>query len=114
MKLKAQELVGDALDWAVATCLGVPMPNGLTDNERYSTDWSIGGPLMEYFVISVNATGTTAEPWEAESSDGFVHSGFIAPAVTTTGHTILVAVMRLIVLKNVGEEIEVPSNIKNG
>lgn len=114
MKLRTQELVGDALDWAVATYLGVPIPNGLTDDERYSTDWSIGGPLMEHFVVNVNATGTTAEPWEAEPSDGFVHSGFIAPAVTTTGQTILIAVMRLIVLKNMGEEIEVPSNIKNG
>lgn len=114
MKLKTQELIGDALDWAVATYLKVPMPFGLTDDERYSTDWSIGGPLMEDFVINVNATGTTAEPWEAESSEGFVHSGFIAPEVTTTGQTILIAVMRLVVLKNMGAEIEVPSNIKNG
>lgn len=114
MKLQAQELIGDALDWAVATVLKKPMPFGLTNAEDYSTDWAIGGPLMEDFVVSVNATGPTSEPWEAESSEGVMYGGFITPAFTATGPTVLIAVMRLVVHTNMGAEIEVPNNIKNG
>ena len=53
-KIKTSELTGAALDWAVAKCEGVKLKYGLTDDERYSTDWSQGGPIIEREFISLD------------------------------------------------------------
>ena len=49
--MRTSELTGAALDWAVAKC---ELPNGWPDAEivlgdatDYSTDWAIGGPIIE-------------------------------------------------------------------
>lgn len=112
MLIRTEKLIGDALDWAVAKCLNKPLPYGLTDDHAYSTQWALGGPLLEAECICLNCTGTTLEPWEAESAEGFVHSGLVAPAHTTVGATMLIAGLRCLVLTHLGEEVDVPENIK--
>jgi hypothetical protein len=52
VKLKANELTGAALDWAVAKCEGmVPNTPFIASNKEYtfkpSTDWAQGGPIIE-------------------------------------------------------------------
>ena len=49
MKIQTKELIGDPLDWAVhrAYCEGACDDEPLTDDERYSTDWAQGGPIIE-------------------------------------------------------------------
>lgn len=68
MKIKASELTGPALDWAVAKCEGDLLwigtqafawgdPQTATDMERRlftpSTDWSQGGPIIEREGITI-------------------------------------------------------------
>lgn len=57
VKVKTSELIGPALDWAVATAEGISIhalcAGGFAVNcEDYSpsTDWSQGGPLIEKYL----------------------------------------------------------------
>lgn len=105
MKIKTSELIGIALDRAVAKALNI------VAGPPYSTNWYYGGPLLESECICLNCTGTTREPWEAESAEHVVHSGFISAAHTTLGDTMLVAGMRCIVLTHIGEEVELSETL---
>lgn len=60
MKIKVSEITTAQLDWAVAKCEGgVQSPKELTDDERYSTEWSIGGPIIERnrIELAINLDG---------------------------------------------------------
>ncbi len=68
--IKTNELTDAALDWAVATCEGwrdwdaedrmlCTAPDGITDalfldKKRFSTDWVIGGPIIEREGINLH------------------------------------------------------------
>lgn len=43
--MKVVDAIGAQLDWMVAKCEGVVLEYGLTDDERYSTNWAQGGPI---------------------------------------------------------------------
>ena len=45
--IKVSEATDNQLDWLVATCEGVDLEYGLTDDERYSTRYELGSPLLE-------------------------------------------------------------------
>lgn len=107
MKIKTSELIGSALDWAVAKCLPDdeylfdPHPylldeNGQPDYFEPSTDWAHGGPIVERERISLRDDG--GDEWEA---DDHIHA-------TMHGPTPLVAAMRCYVASKLGEEIETP------
>jgi hypothetical protein len=115
--MKVSELTGAALDWAVAL-IEYPewkeqgylevFPHDLSfdDGTTYtpSTDWSQGGPIIEREGISV-ATDDV-EPW----------CGFIEDDETNTlffsGPTPLIAAMRCYVASKMGDEIELPEEVK--
>lgn len=142
MKIKTNELTGTALDWAVATCEGLPIrhdpmnfgrafpeggfwiwddsgPIGKRDyrliGRQYnpSTNWTIGGPIIEREGIEVvrgnnlifpkgNEKGEYEEPlWLASRDAGREFHG----------QTPLIAAMRCYVASKLGEEIEVPAEV---
>ena len=113
--MKVSELTGAALDWAVAKC------NGHLDDETiirrlepdeegwciaYSTDWSQGGPIIERERISIEDCQDGAGLyWEATRIE--------PPAVSEArGPTPLIAAMRCYVASQLGDEIELPEELK--
>lgn len=112
MKLKTSELTGAALDWAVAKCEGY---TGEALKERSdgiwytpSTDWAQGGPIIERECIQVSCigmTGYTPNVWTARSPKP--HTKPYAK-----GPTPLIAAMRCYVASKLGDEIEIPEELK--
>jgi hypothetical protein len=119
MKIKTSELIGTALDWAVAKCEAVklhPMaqngvmeihfsqPNG-GDSFSPSTDWAQGGPIIEREEISISREFTSA--WAAWASapirDEAEAFGY--------GPTPLIAAMHCYVQSKLGDEVEVPDEV---
>ncbi len=92
------ELTGDALDWMVAKCEGVVLEYGLTDDERYSTNWAQGGPIIGRVKID---TAYENDRWFAYESLGDCCDPSVGP-------TLLIAAMRCYVASKLGEEVEVP------
>lgn len=122
--MKTSELSGAALDWAVAKCEGNEIifdPKWGTESgswEKYSTDWSQGGPIIERQALSVYpffCDGTKAG-WSAcdphhlqydENGEYIDGSDF-----AQDGPTPLVAAMRCYVASKLGEEVEIPEGLK--
>ena len=117
--MKTSELTGAALDWAVAKCegateewrsdapflwRGVPCIriDGHDGNYRPSTDWSQGGPIIEREKIGW-FWGTGNEHWCAAN-----------PKATfcEDGPTPLIAAMRCYVASKLGDEVEIPEELK--
>ena len=94
--MKTNELTGAALDWAVAKCEGVDLTHGLTDDERYSTNWAQGGPIIEREGMGIFKLGYV-RGWA---------SGF------QSGPTPLIAAMRCHVASKLGDEVEIPEELK--
>ena len=112
--MKTAELIGAALDWAVARC----EPNMLDlyysdDNEPLileeapdyhqvwepSSNWVQGGPIIERERININDFG--GEGWEADDSLG--RYGY--------GSTPLIAAMRCYVASTLGDDVDVPNEL---
>lgn len=108
MKIKTSEMIGAQLDWAVAKCDGCEwlyedLKGETPPGAAYSTDWALGGPIIERERISlrqwtnvpiVNAyMPTDNAPW---SSDGKLP---------------LIAAMRCYVASKLGDEVEVPEEL---
>lgn len=124
MKVKTSKLKDDALAWAVAKCQGAGAAlvkthsRGevllLSDNtedcdagEHYhpQTNWAQGGPIIERENISI--TGTAFSWWECEEG-WYAHVGDIF----AYGDTPLVAAMRAYVASKLGDEVEIPEELK--
>lgn len=116
--MKTSELQGAALDWAVAKAEGkdgdceVHAGNllyGRVTSGFYhyspSTDWSQGGPIIEREEIAI----CPGYQWEA-SMDIEVHGE--ADCVICHGPTPLIAAMRCYVASKLGDEIEIPEELK--
>ena len=117
MKVKVSELQGAALDWAVAL-IEYPewkeqgylevFPHDLSfdDGTTYtpSTDWSQGGPIIEREGISVAMDDV--EPWCGFIEDDEINTLFFS------GPTPLIAAMRCYVASQMGDEIELPEELK--
>lgn len=123
MKVKTSELIGPALDWAVATADGqevnvgpgskqvdIHFAPGLRQCWSPSTNWSQGGPLIDRYDVFFDKY-----PYD---SPGFVvarigiewPSGpnqFSVPS--SPGR--LIAAMRAIVAAKLGEEVDVPEGL---
>ena len=106
--MKASELTGAALDWAVAKCEGaysVTVYGGTYP--EWSTDWSQGGPIIEREGMGVwmyqwNEQGEPEAGWYAEDKDG---------DHVRTGTTPLIAAMRCYVASKLGDEVEIPNEL---
>lgn len=96
MKIKTSELIGDALNWAVnqiEECCDDP------NAPLFSTDWAVGGPILEREKILLDLVGPDDDPeWE----------GRIVGKWMEYGPTPLVAAMRCYVGMQLGNEVDVP------
>lgn len=117
--MKTNELPKHALNWAVAKCLFVPgTANSLVVSEvkPYSSEWAHGGPIIEREGISVMlsfrdsyAEGANAKPsgWCARK-----YQYGVLNEPLSHGPTPLIAAMRCYVASELGDEIDVPDELK--
>jgi hypothetical protein len=107
--MKTSELTGAALDWAVAKCEGFLCDynyNGAL--AAYSTNWAQGGPIIERESINIE---TWHGAWQAELEflpDDDTHYRYGKGA----GPTPLIAAMRCYVVSKLGDDIEIPEELK--
>ena len=116
MNVKTSELQGSALDWAVAKCEGRGIEfedpkdpwltlDGIAHQPLHSytpsTDWAQGGPIIEREKIALS--------YDTERF-GWVASFYAGDDVF--GGTPLIAAMRCYVASKLGDEIEVPEELK--
>ena len=131
--MKTSELTGAALDWAVAKCEGATevwqIANGewiiefkgvkdWFDQYEYSTDWRVGGPIIEREKITV---APFYDRWVAASSVGELVRDSDGDCMTIAmwqsephfyGPTPLIAAMRCFVASKLGDEVEIPEELK--
>jgi hypothetical protein len=121
MKIKTSKLIGVQLDWAVAKCVNADygMVRTYQDNRGNwhatlqgvcgiyspSTSEAQGGPLVDEYRISVLA-GKKA--WWA-TKDLY---GGTAESKGESGGTRLLAAMRCLVASELGDEVEIPEELK--
>jgi hypothetical protein len=112
--MKTSELTGAALDWAVAKCEGmpdevfdglgvayIPDPRQPHFNMAFepSTDWSQGGPIIERERINLEPfSNINGEQWSADGE-------WDSP-------TPLIAAMRCYVASKLGDDVDVPEELK--
>ena len=126
MKVKTNELSGAALDWAVAKCEGpdtadiseggsyMVVPGAIYWNEEGegfpieyspSTNWAQGGPIIEREKIGFKYTGAALDfvAWV---------NGQLSTKHDKYGPTPLIAAMRCYVTSKLGDEVEIPEELK--
>ena len=126
MKMKTSELTGAALDWAVAKCEGVTdewredgpflwhgvpciRSGGHDVNYRPSSEWWLGGPIIEREEIGVQCIPAgTRKGWWALVTSCF-HDRSSPDEVR--GDTPLIAAMRCYVASKLGDAIEIPQEL---
>ena len=124
--MKTSELTGAALDWAVAKCEG---PNSVAscyydgdtplwleeapENEWLpSTNWAQGGPIIEREGISLTSYLDEEDPYWIGSVE-CQYKGFNATAYyEECGPTPLIAAMRCYVASKLGDDVDVPEELK--
>jgi hypothetical protein len=110
--MKTSELIGTALDWAVAKCEGRQEPELVNNfavawytwpNTHYSTSWHEGGPIIEREWVDLHCVNDSL--WEAE-----------CPAVgglaMQNGPTPLIAAMRCYVASKLGDDVTLPPELE--
>ena len=127
--MKTSELTGAALDWAVAKCEGVTdewredgpflwngvpciRSGGHDVNYRPSTEWWLGGPIIEREAISIAADTAgmfDTFVWFASVDDILVDA---EDAIGVRGPTPLIAAMRCYCCAKLGDEVEVPEELQ--
>ena len=115
--MKTSELTGATLDWAVTVCEEAWTGNSdrfmvifKHQNETklgycWSTNWALSGPIIERENISI--TGTTFSWWECEQG-WYAHIG----DMYEHGDTPLIAATRCYVASKLGDEVDVPEELK--
>ncbi len=122
--MKTNELTGPALDWAVAKCEGWDDGEGYESTKddwlmvrdgagrflgkdsdlAYSTDWPQGGPIIEREGMTIALDGCG---WEARHYDGESEPWVLV------GPTPLIAAMRCFVASQLGDEVDVPEELRS-
>ena len=114
--IKANELSGSALDWAVANCEGRKEPELVNNfavawytwrNTHYSTNWAQGGPIID------RIEGLQFKHWLESKPEACCeahihncHGDWFA-----IGPTLLIAAMRCYVASKLGDTVEVPDEL---
>jgi|APGre2960657404_1045060.scaffolds.fasta_scaffold01666_20 hypothetical protein len=131
MKVKTNELSGNALNWAVAKCENIKLTfesgnlwfNGsLSGYEVYnpSSNWAQGGPIIEIENIEIRPTLTeggyrTSNSQDAVSATILLPNGATAldieKVVFDYGPTPLIAAMRCYVASKFGETVDIPEEL---
>ena len=99
MRIKTSELTGAALDWAVAKIEGLQWASWNRDG--WTNDWAQGGPIIEREGITIWAFDDVT--WRAQLDTAT--DPLEAP-------TPLIAAMRCYVASKLGDEVEVPEELK--
>lgn len=126
--MKTSELIGPALDWAVAKCEGydcqfddevagpwlVPQDGYLHDEKPLSrfnpsTNWAQGGPIIEREGLYLKARNDAKE-WKAGALS--MNRPDNKPGPLYNGPTPLIAACRCYVASKLGDEIEIPEELK--
>ena len=105
--MKTSELTGAALDWAVQQCEGTRKDIDFawwTEDYTPSTDWGQGGPIIEREGIQLTpdeymGTWTAYTTMEGEPYE-------------YTGPTPLIAAMRCYAASKLGDNIDIPAELK--
>jgi hypothetical protein len=110
MKIKTSELQGTALDWAVMQC-----EEFVEDVFEPSEYWGDGGPIIEKEKISIEymagAGDAGVDVWVATRT--FPDKKFDGVAFSEEeGPSPLIAAMRCYVASKMGDEIEIPEELK--
>jgi Protein of unknown function (DUF2591) len=116
--MKTSELTDAALDWAVTKCMGYneAVWRNFRNECLYSSDWAQGGPIIEREGISVMlsfrdsyAEGANAKPsgWCARK-----YQYGVLNEPLSHGPTPLIAAMRCYVASKLGDEVDVPEELK--
>lgn len=107
VEVKTADLVGAALDWAVAKAEISPTeipPNDIwrkyCDPYSPSTEWKYGGPLIDKFRVSIIYSDEVCDPCAWTDSSAAWH----AP-------TPLIAACRAIVASVLGDTVNVPKEL---
>lgn len=125
MKIKTSELIGPALDWAVAKAEGERVLKHITFNHESTHPLVIGGvqvyapsitpslglEIIERELICLDAgDGSYPEPqrWSAWLAR---NAPVLHASEECTGPTALIAAMRAYVLHKLGDEVEVPDEL---
>jgi hypothetical protein len=104
--MKTSDLTGAALNWAVATIIGldIELRYGVVhvDDEPFmpDLDWAVAGPIIERNLITIFRHD---EEW-------FAHSQLSAPE-DFHGDTPLIAAMRCYVASQLGDTIDIPNEL---
>jgi len=118
--VKTADLIGPALDWAVAQCEGYTFEDDASfaayreedGRFNYSTDWAQGGPIIDQQKITVgpyhNHDGTTTGVFQ--SYIGWANETFDSK-FQCDGPTSLIAAMRCYVASKLGNSIAVPAEL---
>jgi hypothetical protein len=120
--MKTKDLIGPALDWAVAKCRGVQthrqadklwiVGQMYTPDGEWSpsTDWAQGGPIIEREEITIKhiIPATRDSIWQAHPSMSAKGAG----GKWGIGPTPLIAAMRCYVASKLGESVDVPEELK--
>ena len=119
--IKTSELIGPALDWAVAKCEGYNA-DGLVQLARrapgkdyggfltkYSTDWAHGGPIIEREMIQLTPHCMTnpLHGWAA-AFRSFDEDDAVYALYRKRGKTPLIAAMRCYVASKLGDTVLIP------
>lgn len=112
MKLKTKDLIGNALDWAVAEAHyqeSPPLKSWVLVLHKngeviypYSTAWDWGGPIIEREGILFVYTHDDGEMY---------HAWIVRRNASALGPTHLIAAMRCFVASRLGEEVDVPEEL---
>ena len=113
--IKTSELTGADLDRAVAKCMG--QENCWMHDYKLgypvsiSTDWAQGGPIIEREKIAVMhiADRQAHQQWAAGEHDDEYTDRFWE---VVCGPTPLIAAMRCYVASKLGDEVEIPEELK--
>jgi len=108
--MKTSDLIGPALDWAVAKCEGVEYSyviqydgiGNAYDPCEFSTNWAQGGPIIERELIKVSPYHNQGGWWAEHAITKAVFGG----------PTPLIAAMRCYVASKLGDEVEIPEELK--
>ena len=108
MKVKTNELDGAALDWAVgsvATCIPPTEFLRMVLQREYkpTRSWVDCGPIIERYGISLNPPVFTGGDWVANINPGSFKDFKMRFAPTP-----LIAVCRVLVAANTGDEVDIP------
>ena len=117
---RVSELTGTALDWAVAKCEGKCEGDfawyyDRRDTFKYSTDWAQGGPIIEREGIDihrVNSLMWSARWWSDNSAMVQNPAQRFRHNIQMDGSTPLVAAMRCYVASRLGDEVEIPDELR--